>query len=201
MPTDPTEGIIIILTKVWEGINTNFFASLIGGFLANIIFWKVIQEKLLDKLELRDKKRLSQAFVEELVYNQLIAEKKIAKPDNENHISLKYETEAITNFLSARPLELARAFYINIRVKVKFLKEDNSLMDLYLFRPKVTETERNDYRDKIIRRATDHIDSINNILSDENFNKQERELGILDLQSHNTDNNLKQETQNKNEPL
>jgi len=168
-----------LVCSLWRILNTNFIAQVIGGLSANLIFWILFEKRIRATLEITEKKKLSQQFLEEILCNRRVAEMIIETRNSDLTNFLKYKTGLITNFLSAEPLDLSKEFYAKARVlSATALDKDNMLIDITWFSPSSTQSQRNQYKDTLIENAYLNIKSIDKILSDQRFQAEMKKLGL-----------------------
>ena len=172
------------LKIIWNFVNINFISQLFGGFLATLLFWFVIERSIKDFIEIREKKKLTKMFIEEMALNNIIANQVVESSDRfirENKFTfLKYELNSIDNFLNLESLELDVSFYRRLRVLKVALKKDNMLLDMFWFSPQVTIMDRIDYKGIFLNNAKLNASNISKILGDEGFKTQCKRLSLID---------------------
>lgn len=171
-----------IAKTVWSAINLNFISQLLGGFLATATFWIIFEHRIKNLIESREKTRISKMFLEQILYNRIVAAGIVKKQEEYTNSSeftfLKYETENLDKFLGSEPLELETTFYANARIISSVFKKDNMFIDIYWFAPGATETDRKNYKQVLIDNAKTNITSIDKILNDKAFVEQMKQLGL-----------------------
>ena len=174
-----------LLNSIWVILNTNIISSIFGGLIVALIFWKFFESKVNAILEYNEKKKISQKFIEELLYNRFIANKIVEKEAfylaNNDFTSLTYESESINNFVTTEPLDLNKQIYLNIRVvNLVAFKKDNMLLKIYWFAPEQSETGRKVTKKAIIGNAKLNIENIDKILNNAQLLKELKKYGITD---------------------
>lgn len=173
-----------ITNFLWNLLNENFISSLVGGFLSTFFFWIVFQRKIESLFTFNEKKRLSKRFMEEMIYNFIVANNIIKKEseylNGDTFTFLEYEVNDIDTFVKLAPLDLSKKFYLRARVMNSALKKDNKLINIYWFTPNLTRSDRLNHKNIFINNAKINIETIKSFLSDPDFISQAKSMGIDD---------------------
>ncbi|MEK7543564.1 MAG: hypothetical protein AAB557_01715 [Patescibacteria group bacterium] len=125
------------LTKIphliWDLLNGQFIANIIGGFIATFLVFLFIESRLRNSINLNEKIRMINNLLGDLEFDTWLANELIEKKDEylkSNKITYaSYKTRAIEDFLYQRPIDNDDA-YRNIRILLnRILEVDNELLN------------------------------------------------------------------------
>lgn len=168
-----------LIGQLWDILNTNFNSQLIGGFLATLVFYMFIEQRIKSLIDSSQKKKLCQQFLEEMLVNRIVAERILELNETDKFTLLKYKTSNIDTFLAVEPLIVDKEFYSQTRVlSALTLKKDNLLVDIIWFSPHSTKTDKESFKETLIDNAKLNIKSIDRILNNNKFLNEMRNLGL-----------------------
>lgn len=170
--------------QIWVWLNSNIIASFLGGLWAAVVFWKLFERKVKILLEDAERKRISKSFIEETLYNLIVANQAIEKVvewELENRFTLlEYQTKGTEDFLNSEPLSLSRKYYINLRVYLYSIKKDNKLLNIHWFGNTPNLNSQAEHRKVFVDNAKVNQRSISTLITDTKFVKEMEKLELAD---------------------
>lgn len=123
-----------LMERVWQELNGQLIANIVGGFIATLFVFLLIENRLRNSLNLNEKIRMINNLLGDLEFNLWLANELTAKKDEylkSNRITYaSYKTKAIEDFLYQRPLDKNDDVYKNIRILLnRILEVDNELLN------------------------------------------------------------------------
>ncbi len=172
-----------LLKGVWSTINfTDLLSQVLSSLIAATLFWILIESRIKKFVESKERIQLSRMFLEQVIYNRIVAVKIVEKKDSylsgKNYTFLKYETSDIDKFLATEPLNLDIKFYANTRVVNAALKKDNMLIDIFWFSPQLTQEDRKINKETLIANASICVENMDKILNDKDFVTKMKKQGL-----------------------
>lgn len=174
-----------VICFLWSILETNFFSSLIGGFLAALLFWTIFQDRIRKLIDYRETKRISGNFLGELLYNHIVASKNISKADyyfeSKQMNVLEYETDSIAEFIKREPLDLGVEFYKRLQVFYSAgLKKDNMLLKIHWFSPSLTVADMSIAKKNYLDNSRSVLKQITKILNNKKLLSLMKKMGLTD---------------------
>lgn len=123
-----------LMERAWQELNGQLIANIVGGFIATLFVFLLIENRLRNSLNLNEKIRMINNLLGDLEFNLWLAKELTAKKDEylkSNTITYaSYKTKAIEDFLYQRPIDKNDDVYRNIRILLnRILEVDNELLN------------------------------------------------------------------------
>ncbi|MCL4416579.1 MAG: hypothetical protein M1365_07785, partial [Actinobacteria bacterium] len=123
-----------ITALIWDCLNGQLLANIIGGFIATLLAFLFIENRLRRSINLNEKIRMTNNLLGDLEFNFWLANELIDKESEylkSNRITYaNYKTKAIEDFLYQRPIDKNDDVYRNVRILLnRILEVDNELLN------------------------------------------------------------------------
>ena len=164
-----------------EFIDTNFISSLLGGFLATLLFWLFFENRIRILLDYKEKTRICRNFLEEMFYNRVVAGKHPSSMKDKNMTVVKFKTKAVEEFLSMKPIDLDDDYYSKLQIfQYSNLESINMLIDIHWFGLDRTPQDRENDKRQIRNNVSKVIEWTNWFTQHEVFVKEINKMDLID---------------------